>query len=488
MAFVSRTLRPKRSNNLTVSPVGFGLTAGRGTPTASGAGGGSFDYYIGPSGSDSNAGTLGSPWAITALNDAGKRALYAGRTVGLLDGTYNLRTIMGNPTGGGAGYDTNRLNVAAGSSGSPTIVKAVNRWQAIIYGDRANVPAGTDWEYGLLGPNGSYVTIDGLKYEQAHYRALVNYAAGGDNVIVQNCWFYDQVFDATGAGGGKNSACIFMQNVDNCLIRNCRFELGGAPTDGDRHTFIQFYGSQDCVVEYCTIIGNDASVTGGPSGNCIHFKETANHRMTVRYCYIDQTNCTNTFSDNCIRWHCSGATDGNEVCHHNVIVGGNYAAAIEVEGVSNTWQIYNNTLVGNPRFDAACMQNMETGNPVQTNYYSNILHRTSAGSQGDLEFRSIATMGTLDYNWYNSSPALSVTAGSTYSSFAAWQSASGKETNSASGSNPLFVGTGTDAAQYQLQAGSPCKTLGPGSTEIGAWSSANGGPDAYGIGYQGSRA
>lgn len=40
MAFVSRTLRPKRTNNLTVSPVGFGLTAGRGTPNAFASGGG----------------------------------------------------------------------------------------------------------------------------------------------------------------------------------------------------------------------------------------------------------------------------------------------------------------------------------------------------------------------------------------------------------------------------------------------------------------
>lgn len=39
MAFHSKTIRPKRSNNLAVSPAGFGLTAGRGTPTATGVDG-----------------------------------------------------------------------------------------------------------------------------------------------------------------------------------------------------------------------------------------------------------------------------------------------------------------------------------------------------------------------------------------------------------------------------------------------------------------
>lgn len=35
MASISKTVRPKRSNNATVSPVGYGLTVGRGTPSVS---------------------------------------------------------------------------------------------------------------------------------------------------------------------------------------------------------------------------------------------------------------------------------------------------------------------------------------------------------------------------------------------------------------------------------------------------------------------
>jgi hypothetical protein len=51
-----------------------------------------FDYYISPSGSDSNPGTSSQPWAITALNT--KQSLYSGKRVGLLDGTYNVYSLF----------------------------------------------------------------------------------------------------------------------------------------------------------------------------------------------------------------------------------------------------------------------------------------------------------------------------------------------------------------------------------------------------------
>src|SRR5205814_3005089 len=58
----------------------------------------SFDFYIGPNGNDTNPGTLDQPWALTALNTKG--SIYAGQTVGLLDGTYGIQTLLGaQPTG-----------------------------------------------------------------------------------------------------------------------------------------------------------------------------------------------------------------------------------------------------------------------------------------------------------------------------------------------------------------------------------------------------
>src|SRR5690348_7718458 len=52
-----------------------------------------FDFYISTTGSDTNAGTLASPWAITAINT--KQATYAGKRLGLLPGTYDVSSLMG---------------------------------------------------------------------------------------------------------------------------------------------------------------------------------------------------------------------------------------------------------------------------------------------------------------------------------------------------------------------------------------------------------
>jgi len=415
----------------------------------------SFDYYIGPNGSDSNPGTQASPWAITALNT--KRSTYAGKRVGMLDGTYNLVTILGQPKGA---FDTNQILVAAGTASSPTVLQSVNLHGAVIDGDRPRCTNGA--EAGLIGPNGDYVTFDGLKLIRANYRAITNTLVG-DYFIVQNCWFYDQVFEV-GSGGGKNSATLFMQRTVGSAVRNCRFEQGGSPIDGNRHAFVQFYEATDCAVEFCSIIGNATP----PSGNGIHFKDVNNKHMTVRNCFIDQTRCTNSFSKECILWHGNGGTDGSETMHHNVLVAGQYAAPLCSEGNSSTWNIYNNTIVGNPKYSQAGLDHLELGNPT-VNAYNNIFSRQQLGSRGDMSLPAIGKIGNVDYNLYDNSPALSIAGLLSATGLAAWKLLSGKEAHSREAADVGFVGTGTDAAKYKLTDSSPGKTMGSGGAEVGAW-------------------
>src|SRR5579862_9370530 len=59
----------------------------------------SFDYYISPSGSDSNPGTQSQPWAITSLRSGSpNRSKMAGHRVGVLPGTYNVIAAVGGST------------------------------------------------------------------------------------------------------------------------------------------------------------------------------------------------------------------------------------------------------------------------------------------------------------------------------------------------------------------------------------------------------
>ena len=92
---------------------------------------GSFDFYISPSGSDSNPGTQSSPWAITSLRDSsGNNSKIAGKRVGLLPGTYNVASLASGSDSGD--YQRPVLHIPAGASGSPTVVQSVTPRAAII--------------------------------------------------------------------------------------------------------------------------------------------------------------------------------------------------------------------------------------------------------------------------------------------------------------------------------------------------------------------
>src|SRR5882724_10552131 len=54
--------------------------------------GATFDFYISPTGVNTNVGSLASPWAITAINT--KQSAYAGKRLGILPGTYDVSGLM----------------------------------------------------------------------------------------------------------------------------------------------------------------------------------------------------------------------------------------------------------------------------------------------------------------------------------------------------------------------------------------------------------
>src|SRR6266404_4313809 len=77
----------------------------------------SYDFYISPTGSDSNPGTQASPWSITAINS--KWTTYAGKSVGILPGTYNVYSLCQ-----AGSYNQPALSVNGGTSGSPTLIQS----------------------------------------------------------------------------------------------------------------------------------------------------------------------------------------------------------------------------------------------------------------------------------------------------------------------------------------------------------------------------
>src|SRR5215469_4145086 len=124
---------------------------------------GAFDFYISPGGSDSNPGTYDRPWAITAINT--RQRDYAGKRVGLLDGTYNAYAAChgtGAPSRVGLGVN------GGPSATSPTVVAAVNARKAILTnvdptsGAPATSGAPIMGQGYLQQPNKGNVILDGL--------------------------------------------------------------------------------------------------------------------------------------------------------------------------------------------------------------------------------------------------------------------------------------------------------------------------------------
>jgi hypothetical protein len=430
------------------------------------------DFYISTTGTGTAAGggSVVDPWSISMLNNATARTRYAGTVIGIKDGTYGLYTILGLPSSGG--FDTDRLLVSGGSVGGPTILVSQTPRGAIIDGQRDAIWAvnSVDWEHGLIGPLGDYVTFDGLHLTGANYRTITNYTNGGTNFTVKNCRFTDQSF-ITDNNSGANSSMFFTQGHDDVLIQNCRFEGSSAPSDGNRANNIQAYGTSfGLTVEYTTVIA------GTLSTDLFHAKQGNVNDIILRNNFFDASDITQTTQAGAvIKWDAGGNSASVSAIHNNIIIAsstGRPAIWGESAGFSGTTDIYNNTFIG--PFDATGgLLRMYNGTSTQIDFRNNIFHRTvSSGSEGDLDLPALSELGTFDYNLYGGTPALVVkynSGGNTASSFAAWVTASSDEAHSAIDSDPEFVASGTEADYYALQPTSPAKTLGAGSTEVGAW-------------------
>lgn len=447
-------------------------TSGAGTPAVSNeigpVGGLGFDYYIGPSGSNSNSGlTVGAPWALSAINDSGKQALYAGKTVGLLDGTYDIPTLIG-PPGSNNDPTSNLLRPAAGTVSAWTVIKSVNPRGAILDYNRAGM---TRNQHGLIGSSGpEYIEIDGFEMKRTHYTACALYYTA--NITIKNCHIHDHNYDVLIGGAMQNSACIRTNDVDHVTISNCRMEDFAADGDADRCAGIIMFGpgsgSDDCIVEYCTI---KSSATAGGSTDAMHIKNTVNGRNTVRYNYLDMT----AGGGSALKWSTSSSGSDTELMHNNILIS-NDPMQSESSGAALR-RIFNNNFIA--------ISNFTTGGPRwqsdsgDVEFFNNIVTRNTTGYRGDVNLVDISP-SIMDYNFYgDGSPSVVIGVGSsptTYSGLAAWQAASSRDGNSINDASAGFVASGSEAAYYALAGGSACLSAGKsdgtggGSTvDIGAW-------------------
>ena len=113
-------------------------------------------YYVSPTGSSTNSGTIDSPWSLSKANGA----LVPGDTAILLDGSYS----------------TQLAPVQSGTEGSPITYRAQHSRQVILTVSNPRIEVSYR----------SYITIDGIKATNGNRWAIGNYAS---HITINDCEF-----------------------------------------------------------------------------------------------------------------------------------------------------------------------------------------------------------------------------------------------------------------------------------------------------------
>lgn len=415
-----------------------------------------FNFYIGPSGNDTTGdGSIGNPWAITALNS--KASTIAGNRVGLLDGTYRITS------GGDDSYLLEMPAAASGTSGAHTIIQAVNpRLAVITTNDGAgNYPQGT----------GGIGAIDTIRIN-ADYVDLVDLTMGptgghgftlldANNILFEGCWFKDMYAKRKASVTDDNLGAIFLRTQStpkaNVMVRNCLFEdifaLSQTIQMNDSCGIGSMFGAENWTIEYCTFkrMGKAAFY----KGQC--------KNITFRYNFVHE---------------CSGfvqgapsANTGNDssnyiygcVARVNWCFGQNSS---NTQGdAADVFEMYNNTVVmdtieGSNSCDFGYAVMMGGANAQALKFYNNAVFLNAGFGLGPGMFRFPTGTETLstridvwNYNRYSRINVEDNVGSASYNTLGTWQ-ATGRDANSSVGALGLVDQAGDTVADFEPDTGS----------------------------------
>jgi len=430
----------------------------------------SFDFYISPTGSDSAPGTLSQPWSITALNKNG--SIYAGKSVGIMDGTYNVYALCQNSTSGNA-YPA--LTVAAGSASAPTLVAAVNPRKAILDAHNPSGGAYPTVECSIIGQNPNSLgncIIDGL-YLTGSYEGAIQFPATGTGeggptgIVVRNC----EIYDIAGYEN-DNIAGIHLHSVTGALVQNNLIHKVHATSGqaGHNTAAILTFNCSSNIYEYNTVYD---CVVG------IYDKNPPNGGHTYRYNYLECTGYGPLVD-------CSGGSAGQVVTvHNNILIGPQTSDGEDITTPSSqSLLFYNNTC----SYSGPCgvyypSAGSGTSPAAVVKQYNNIFYNSNTSGNGIDTMYQRGAVTLSDYNCYSTQPGdtpmgfvQAPTAGTLVRDSLTTLTAMPLDTHSFA-AKPVFQSATTkNPAGYQLQAGSQGIQAGrvggvSGGTpcNIGAW-------------------
>jgi hypothetical protein len=484
-----RTILKHGGCAILASAMPFVMRPARAAPAA-------FDYYISPTGNDSNPGTLAAPWAITSLSptkqnasNVGNWSKIAGKRIGLIAGTYGVYNLWQ-----GATYDTPALSIPGGPSSSSMTYIASCDSSGNYSARAANItasPSGTPGG-GLPGSSGSSVAIIGQGYNYAkgnvHFDGITvsdsngycfTLYGGGGNFILENCELYN-----VSGSEGNNPAALIQYNCNGNQIRNNRFhdcQLSGAGSHNIAGIFS--FGCTGNSYTYNTIYN---------CNSCIYDKDNGNGGHTYAYNYLE---CNGSNPQNCITNSGGGQAGQTRTVHHNILVAAGGSNAGILLGINDSGPnyytpyenmvYYNNTcyVLNGGSFQLGLMWQSQGSGSVK--HYNNIWVSGNPG-YGTVVFSPTGgAVAVSNYNCYagaSSSNFGTGTGGAPSKNYAlsSWRSAMGQDASSISpsSSNGMFSSPGgaQNPAGYKLASGSVCVSAGRvggnssgTACDMGAW-------------------
>jgi hypothetical protein len=453
-----------------------------------------FNFFISPTGSDSNAGTQASPWAITAINS--KQSTYSGKSVGVLPGTYNVYALC-QALGSSGSSQGSALSVNGGTSGSPTLIQSTVPRAAIITGANPSGGGYPTVECQLIGQGGSTlppqlgnVIIDGLYLTRGFQRGVGFYLVGESNEVggysgieVRNC----EIFDIGGTVD-DNVAGIFFQSAQGAWVHHNKIhsvQPSGGGNNQDVAAIFSYY-SHSNIYEYNTIYDCN-------QGWRDKFYPNGNHFIRYNYVEINGTLPIAAIGDG------NGGKLGDVYTVNNNIF--NVIGAGAALWYSNVWPSGNSENTGYAFFQNTCLwpsgQNGAffpaggsnvTPNAKVTNY-GNIYK--CAGTPNYQGVISIITgnIALSDYNLYSVDGYMATAPYSNpgvpaLSTLASFRTANGSDAHSAIGSPTFTSPTSLNPPGFKLTAGTAGSASGstPGRigglvggalTDMGAWGGAS---------------
>jgi hypothetical protein len=421
-----------------------------------------FDFYISSTGSDSNAGTQSSPWAITSLRDSSpNNSKMAGKKIGLLGGTYAIASLTSGSDSGD--YQRPVFHIPAGSAGAPTVVQSVQPREAIL--NFANSTS-TNSCIGQNPGGPGHWTLDGIVLNATGFNGSpISYFPGGGNsgATIQNC----EIYGVAAITVGNNYAGIFQQDAQGTLIQNNYFHDIHKPSQPDHCHAFEEYGCSNTQFLYNTIMSCDTGIDGKVNDN--------NCTIAYNYFYNCPYGAIQGYDGD------QNSTEAVNTFHHNVFDSCGQQKLVDVSSIPAqpvVW--YNNTSYDTRSGAVATIDLRSTvGNSVK--FYNNIVVMTanSGGSKTGVVAFSAGDIALCDYNdYFFASYASGWGIGSLFSSLAAWKLSPGSPDAHGIAVDPKFsaaIKPGAGPAQFQLSGtyghagSSPCAAAAQGGGNMGAW-------------------